>query len=118
MCDFRSRAAWLVSLVRARRKRLMRGRPERNEAMQKTLVLVDDPLFCEHLAPAGHPERPERLHAARAAIALADFDLKRTDLATRSATNEELTRVHHEAYLEQLGQAAGQVGYFDEDTFY
>jgi len=86
--------------------------------MQKTLVLVDDPLFCEHLAPAGHPERPERLHAARAAIARADFDLKRTDLATRSATNDELMRVHHEAYLEQLGQAAGQVGYFDEDTFY
>jgi len=86
--------------------------------MQKTLVLVDDPLFCEHLAPAGHPERPERLHAARAAIARADFDLRRTDLATRSATNDELARVHDPAYLDQLGQAAGQVGYFDEDTFY
>jgi len=86
--------------------------------MQKTLALVDDPLFCEHLAPAGHPERPERLHAARAAIARADFDLQRTDLATRSATNDELVRVHDAAYLEQLGQVAGQVGYFDEDTFY
>jgi acetoin utilization deacetylase AcuC-like enzyme len=86
--------------------------------MQKTLVLVDDPLFCEHLAPAGHPERPERLHAARAAIARADFDLKRTDLATRSATDDELVRVHEEQYLRRLGQAAGQVGYFDEDTFY
>ena len=86
--------------------------------MQKTLALVDDPLFCEHLAPAGHPERPERLHAARAAIAHADFDLARTDLATRSATNEELARVHDEAYLDLLGQLAGQVGYLDEDTFY
>ncbi|HKO46230.1 MAG TPA: histone deacetylase [Polyangiaceae bacterium] len=86
--------------------------------MQKTLALVDDPLFCEHIGPAGHPERPERLHAARAAIAHADFDLRRTDLATRSASDDELVRVHHEAYLEQLGQAAGQVGYFDEDTFY
>jgi len=86
--------------------------------MQKTLVLVDDPLFCEHLSPAGHPERPERLHAARAAIARADFDLRRTDLATRSATEDELVRVHHERYLEQLGQAAGQAGHFDEDTFY
>ena len=89
-----------------------------NQEMQKTLALVDDPLFGEHLAPAGHPERPERLHAARAAIARADFDLQRTDLAARSATNDELLRVHHEAYLSQLGQAAGQVGYFDEDTFY
>jgi len=86
--------------------------------MQKTLVLVDDPLFCEHLAPAGHPERPERLHAARAAIARTDFELQRTDLATRGATDDELVRVHDEAYLAQLGQAAGQVGYFDEDTFY
>ncbi|HET7541616.1 MAG TPA: histone deacetylase [Polyangiaceae bacterium] len=86
--------------------------------MQKTLALVDDPLFCEHHAPAGHPERPERLHAARAAIARTDFDLRRTDLATRSASEDELLRVHHAQYLEQLGQAAGQVGYFDEDTFY
>jgi acetoin utilization deacetylase AcuC-like enzyme len=86
--------------------------------MQKTLVLVDDPLFCEHLPPAGHPERPERLHAARAAIARSDFDLHRKDLATRGATNDELVRVHDQAYLERLGQAAGQVGYFDEDTFY
>ena len=86
--------------------------------MQKTLVLVDDPLFGEHLSPAGHPERPERLHAARAAIARSDFDLRRTDLATRAATDEQLVRVHHETYLEQLGQAAGQVGHFDEDTFY
>ena len=86
--------------------------------MQKTLVLVDDPLFCEHIAPAGHPERPERLHAARAAIARTDFDLHRTDLATRPATDDELVRVHDEAYLAQLGQAAGQVGHFDEDTFY
>jgi len=86
--------------------------------MQKTLALVDDPLFSEHLAPAGHPERPERLHAARAAIARTDFDLRRTDLATRSASEDELLRVHHAAYLEQLGQAAGQVGHFDEDTFY
>ena len=86
--------------------------------MQKTLALVDDPLFCEHRAPAGHPERPERLHAARAAIAHADLDALRVDLATRSATQDELARVHTEAYLELLGQAAGRSGYFDEDTFY
>ena len=86
--------------------------------MQKTLALVDDPLFCEHLAPAGHPERPERLHAARAAIARADVDLRRVELATRAATDEELVRVHGERYLQTLGQAAGRSGYFDEDTFY
>ena len=86
--------------------------------MQKTLALVDDPLFCEHIAPAGHPERPERLHAARAAIAHADLNLRRVDLATRSASDDELVRVHSAGYLQLLGQAAGRSGYFDEDTFY
>ncbi|MEO8903692.1 MAG: histone deacetylase [Polyangiaceae bacterium] len=86
--------------------------------MQKTLALVDDPVFCEHLAPAGHPERPERLHAARAAIAHAELDLRRLDLATRRATDDELVRVHAQQYLHTLGQAAGRSGYFDEDTFY
>jgi acetoin utilization deacetylase AcuC-like enzyme len=86
--------------------------------MQKTLALVDDPLFCEHLAPAGHPERPERLHAARAAIAHAELDLRRVDLATRFATNDELARVHAQQYLHRLDQLAGRSGYLDEDTFY
>jgi acetoin utilization deacetylase AcuC-like enzyme len=87
-------------------------------SIQKTLALVDDPLFCEHLAPAGHPERPERLHAARAAVAHAELDLRRVDLATRAATNDELARVHAQQYLHQLDQVAGRSGYLDEDTFY
>lgn len=86
--------------------------------MQKTLALVDDPLFCEHLAPAGHPERPERLHAARAAIAHSDLSMRRLDLATRPASIDELARIHAPSYLEALGQLAGQAGYLDEDTFY
>jgi len=86
--------------------------------MQKTLALVDDPLFCEHVAPAGHPERPERLHAARAAIAHTELDLRRIDLATRVASDDELARVHAQEYLHQLHQAAGRSGYLDEDTFY
>jgi len=90
--------------------------PERKQ--EKTLVLVDAPVFTQHVAPVGHPERAERLHAARAAIALADIDLRRVDLATRAATHDELARVHTEAYLGRLGQLAGHSGYVDEDTFY
>ncbi len=86
--------------------------------MQKTLALVDDPLFSEHVAPAGHPERPERLHAARAAIACAEVDLRRIDVAARGASDEELARVHTQAYLHRLNQAAGRSGYMDEDTFF
>jgi len=84
----------------------------------QTLALIDDPVFLEHHAPAGHPERAERLHAARAAIAGADMDLRRLDLATRSATMDELARVHSEPYLRRLGQLAGHSGSFDDDTFY
>ncbi|HEY4104829.1 MAG TPA: histone deacetylase [Polyangiaceae bacterium] len=84
----------------------------------KTLALVDDPLFVEHRAPAGHPERAERLHAARAAVAHAELDLQRLELGARAATDEELARVHSERYLRELDQAAGRSGYFDADTYY
>jgi len=86
--------------------------------MQKMLALVDAPVFTEHRAPAGHPERPERLHAARAAVARVEGSFGRADLAAREATDDELVRVHTPRYLEELGQAAGRSGYFDEDTFY
>jgi acetoin utilization deacetylase AcuC-like enzyme len=87
-------------------------------APRGTLALVDDPLFAEHRAPAGHPERAERLHAARAAVARAELELRRVDLAARPATTEELARVHSERYLNELDQAAGRSGYFDADTYY
>ncbi|HEY2732412.1 MAG TPA: histone deacetylase, partial [Polyangiales bacterium] len=84
----------------------------------KSLALVDDPLFVEHRAPAGHPERAERLHAARAAVAQVELDLQRIELRARAATNDELERVHSERYLRALDQAAGRSGYFDADTYY
>jgi acetoin utilization deacetylase AcuC-like enzyme len=87
-------------------------------AGRRALALIDDPIFAEHHAPAGHPERAERLHAARAAVARADLNLKRVDLAARAATIEELARVHSERYVLALGQAAGRSGYFDADTYY
>src|SRR5262245_22778247 len=82
------------------------------------LALVDDPLFYEHRAPAGHPERSERLDAARAAVAKANLSFSRLELAARDATQEELSRVHSDTYIEQLGQMAGKSGYFDADTYY
>jgi len=90
----------------------------RSNVQHSTLALIDDPLFTEHHAPAGHPERAERLHAARAAVARADLHLKRVDLHARPATDDELGRVHTERYLRELGQAAGRSGYFDADTYY
>src|SRR5450755_2625609 len=89
-----------------------------SDLWRRTLALVDHPLFAEHHAPAGHPERAERLYAARAAVARAELGLQRVDLAARPATIEELARVHSERYLAELGQAAGRSGYFDADTYY
>src|SRR5262245_51700051 len=86
--------------------------------MSASLALVDDPLFYEHRAPAGHPERPERLDAARAALAKADLSLARIELRARDASDAELGRVHSARYLEELGHVAGRRGYFDPDTYY
>lgn len=83
------------------------------------LALGDDPLFSSHRAVGmQHPERPERLEAARAALARADLGLTRLELEPRDATDEELLRVHEPAYLETLGRAAGKQGWFDADTYY
>jgi acetoin utilization deacetylase AcuC-like enzyme len=82
------------------------------------LALVDDPLFSRHRADEPHPERPERLDAARAALARADLSMARLELAPRDARPEELERVHEPAFLEQLGRAADQRGYFDADTYF
>jgi acetoin utilization deacetylase AcuC-like enzyme len=86
--------------------------------MNNRIALVDDPLFFEHRAREPHPERPERLQAARAAVAQANLSSTRTELPPRDATDEELGRVHGGSYLEALGHAIGQQGYFDADTFY
>jgi len=86
--------------------------------MQHRLALVDDPLFLEHRAEGPHPERPERLEAARAAVAGARLGSAPERLAPRDASDGELGRVHGEGYIEELGVAAGRRGYFDADTYY
>lgn len=86
--------------------------------MHNALAIADDPLFLEHRASGPHPERPERLTAARAALASAHIALPREPLAARDASVEELTRVHTPRYLDVLERAEGKSGHFDADTFY
>jgi acetoin utilization deacetylase AcuC-like enzyme len=82
-----------------------------------SLAVVDDPLFDEHRPPGPHPERPERLAAARRAAASVTARAERVNVPTRLATDDEIGRVHTAAYVHRLGQAAGVSGMWDEDTY-
>jgi acetoin utilization deacetylase AcuC-like enzyme len=85
--------------------------------MQPSLAVVDDASFDEHRPPAQHPERPERLAAARRAVQALSADVELVSVPARAATDDELARVHTPAYIEQLGRTAGKWSYFDEDTY-
>jgi acetoin utilization deacetylase AcuC-like enzyme len=85
--------------------------------MRKAL-LVDDARFDLHAAPGHHPERPERLTAARAAVAAAEAGGIAFDrVAGRPATDEELARVHDPAFVEALSKLRGRAGFLDPDTY-
>ena len=82
------------------------------------ILVVDDALFDEHHSRGYHPERPERLHAARTALdRCATEGLPTKRIATRDATEDELIRVHNPAYIEALNQLAGHFAALDPDTY-
>src|SRR5580658_2501214 len=78
-------------------------------------LIVDDPRFERHISPPSHPERPERLAAARRAVASSTVDF--TPVATRPASDEDLARVHDRRFLEKLDKLRGRSAYIDPDTF-
>jgi acetoin utilization deacetylase AcuC-like enzyme len=77
--------------------------------------LLDDLRFELHQAPGHHPERPERLVAARAGADDAKTSFQR--LAARPATDEELLRVHSARYIDELAKTQGRRAYLDPDTY-
>lgn len=85
----------------------------------ETLLVVDDPRFERHRASSAHPERPERLEAARAGLYGAAPAEQLRPLETRPATAEELGAVHGGAYVEELErELARGFGHLDADTFF
>ena len=86
------------------------------QAVARPILVVDDPLFDEHRARGYHPERPERLVAARHALATAS-GVATELLAPRDATNDELERVHRARYLEELERLENHYGALDDDTY-
>jgi acetoin utilization deacetylase AcuC-like enzyme len=81
-----------------------------------SLVLVTSDLFADHITPPGHPERPERAEAMQVVAsrwARGGGHLR----APREATDGELIRVHHPAYVEAITQTRGRAVILDPDTF-
>ncbi len=86
---------------------------------QAGLFLVDDTLFDEHRARGYHPERPERLVAARhAAHECEARGVSLHRLRPRDATTDEIARVHAASYVEALDRADGLFGALDDDTYF
>ena len=80
------------------------------------LVLVSSPRFVDHVTPAGHPERPERAETL-AAVAARFRDGGGTVLDPRSATDEDLERVHTREHIASIVAVRGRATMIDEDTF-
>ncbi|MDP9152582.1 MAG: histone deacetylase [Myxococcota bacterium] len=78
-------------------------------------LLIDDPRFDRHIPIGHHPERPQRLTAARAALSGSGVAFDRVE--GRMATDEELGRVHDPGFLHQLSQLRGREGQLDPDTY-
>jgi acetoin utilization deacetylase AcuC-like enzyme len=89
-----------------------------DNGMQPPFVVVDDELFDLHQSETLHPERPERLHALRSVLASFRAPVSHSVLPPRDASDDEIARVHTNAYIERIGQVAGLRGYFDADTFH
>lgn len=85
---------------------------------ESRIAVADDALFDEHHARGYHPERPERLGAARRAIERCEAAGATLDrLAPRDATESEIARVHAPAYVESLARFEGHHAQIDADTY-
>jgi acetoin utilization deacetylase AcuC-like enzyme len=80
------------------------------------IVIVTSDQCALHQPPPGHPERPER-HDVMAVVAEQWRGTGARVVEPERATREQLERVHHPAYLDQLEQTAGQAVMLDSDTF-
>ncbi len=80
------------------------------------VAFYDDPVFAEHDAGPGHPERPERLEAVRRGLRQGGLEGEVVPIAPRAAMREELVRVHTAAHVDRVAAADGRRVRFDADT--
>ncbi|MEY2423318.1 MAG: hypothetical protein QOI95_3385 [Acidimicrobiaceae bacterium] len=73
--------------------------------------------YLDHVAGRRHPERPARLDAVLAGVEAADLGEALIPFAPRSATRDELGRVHDTAYVDRVeGFCRDGGGRLDADT--
>jgi acetoin utilization deacetylase AcuC-like enzyme len=78
--------------------------------------LYDDPLFREHDAGPGHPERPQRVDAIAQGLAAGGLTGRLIPIAPRDASDGELVRVHTPELVATVADTAGGELQFDPDT--
>jgi acetoin utilization deacetylase AcuC-like enzyme len=85
----------------------------------RPVIIADDDLFLQHVAPEEHPERAARLIAVREGLSRAARALGTTytKIPFGDADETQLGRVHDHAYIESLGHLAGRSGFLDSDTY-
>ena len=84
----------------------------------RPLIVADDRVFDEHRPRGYHPERPERLGAARRALFRAETaGIPTRRLTSRDATLEELEAAHDRGYVEALLALSGREARIDADTY-
>jgi acetoin utilization deacetylase AcuC-like enzyme len=80
------------------------------------MLLIASPRFEEHVTPPGHPERMERAHVFNTAAHRWTVRGGATE-HPRPVTREQLERVHHPAYLDEIAAVAGRAVMLDADTY-
>ncbi|MDH3622493.1 MAG: histone deacetylase [Myxococcales bacterium] len=83
------------------------------------IAIVDDRRFDRHRSEEQHPERPERLVAARAGLECALPPAEQVEVLVRPVSDEEAERVHSSDYLARLQRTLRTGwGYIDADTYF
>ncbi|MBK8168893.1 MAG: histone deacetylase [Sandaracinaceae bacterium] len=81
------------------------------------IAVADDTSFDAHAPRGPHPERPERLVAARAGLNRALGASDRTRIAARPALHAELLAAHSAEHIARLERDLHGHGYLDADTY-
>lgn len=84
--------------------------------MPTALTIFTSDRFADHLTPPGHPERLER--AGVMEVVASEFRKDGGEVrAPRSATQDELARIHDREYIALIAETFGRATALDPDTY-